>query len=101
MPGLTIHTERGDVVLTRAEMRLYQALDAERFKAHSKQELCQALRLTVPELDALAITLRERFAQATGLRMVQNVWGVAYRLDHTPADPDLPSGSMTPARRTR
>jgi len=84
MTGTTLYTERGDVHLNAAQMRLYTLLAARRFDVLTNTELCAALGLGSRALDCLADTLRASIAAATGLRMVQNVWGIGYRLEDLP-----------------
>lgn len=84
MSGLTLYTERGSVTLTRAQMRLYKVLATERFSVFTTTELCRTLSLPRDDLDAVADALRARIAAATGLRLVQAIWGVGYRLEHLP-----------------
>ena len=91
MSGHTLHTERGDVTLTRAQMRLYRALTADRFRVYTTAELCRALGTArTRELDTVAVELRQRIADATGLRLVQSVWGIGYRLEHLPPEHQPP-----------
>lgn len=69
-------------------MRLYQALTAERFRVFTTVELCCALGVRSAALDELADALRARIAAATGLRMVQAIWGIGSRLEHLRPDDD-------------
>lgn len=76
----TLHTERGDLLLSEGELALYRALDRDRFRVFTREELSRELGCTQRQLDAHAIGLRRQFDKL-GLKMVANIWGVGYRLE--------------------
>lgn len=78
----TIHTERGNVTLSAEQFALYSALESDRFRVWTNDELFHRTGMRKRTLDAVAYQLRTKFKDL-GLSMVCNVWGVGYRLEDT------------------
>lgn len=76
----TLHTERGNLELTSAELALYRALSDERSRTFTIERLCASIGCTGRELGEHARTLRAK-CSTLELDYVQCIWGVGYRLE--------------------
>lgn len=71
----------GDAGLINAgQSRLYRVLASSPGRVFTTAELAGTLKLTRRAVDALALSLRDAIAHATGATMLESVWGVGYRL---------------------
>lgn len=75
-----LHTERGDIELSSAEMRLYLMLADDRWKVHTVESLCRAIGCTSRELGEHARSFRDK-CSTLGLTYCECIWGVGYRLE--------------------
>ena len=85
------------LTLTQKEFSLLQLLASEPARVFTKDELLRAIwgfrapgTSTTRTLDSHACRLRGKLAQAGAPQMVQNVWGVGYRLNDVPAPAPVP-----------
>ena len=75
-----VYTECGNIMLDARENRLYAVLASDRFRTFTREELCRRVDCTPRQLDGSAAVLRSKF-KFIGLDLMQNVWGVGFRLE--------------------